>query len=331
MGAKIPREIRLQVIRKWLEGVSRDLIAHQLHIGAGTVSGIIKELREGFDDVDLLREVALNLKDRGLDIESFAPLVRLKHVLEEVGWISGAGLGQEVIEGNRNEEYGSGNISNYGYDHEIDQFVEKKMESLIMSLEAFCYQQNLSVKQFFDFIHSMYLTAEKLGIPLVYVADYIKEQEVHVKNIKESIKYWEEEVQAMYEKYNTTEKSLKEFQLSRSLFDDNQELKLKLEQVTKERDKYKFDLESERFWNKHTEEHRWLISESELDRANKDLGYRAGQYTKQLIDPKYLKEMVMDVYHNPSKYADIISKLMDRYDLEHTRKEEKQERRDDDK
>lgn len=326
MGAKIPREIRLQVIRKWLEGVSRDLIAHQLHIGAGTVSGIIKELRrEGFD-VDLLREVALNLKDRGLDIQSFAPLVRLKHVLEEVGWISEAGLGQEVIEGNRNEEYG-----NYDYDHEIDQFVEKKMESLIMSLEAFCYQQNLSVKQFFDFIHSMYLTAEKLGIPLVYVADYIKEQEVHVKNIKESVKYWEAEEQAIYEKYNTTEKSLKEFQLSRSLFDDNQELKLKLEQVTKERDKYKFDLESERFWNKRREEDRWSILESELDKANKDLGYRVSQYTKQLIDQKYLKEMVMDVYHNPSKYTDIISKLMDRYDLEHTRKEEKQERRDEDK
>lgn len=326
MGAKIPREIRLQVIRKWLEGVSRDLIAHQLHIGAGTVSGIIKELREGFDDMDLLREVALNLKNRGLDIQSFAPLVRLKHVLEEVGWISEAGLGQEVIEGNRNEEYG-----NYDYDHEIDQFVEKKMESLIMSLEAFCYQQNLSVKQFFDFIHSMYLTAEKLGIPLVYVADYIKEQEVHVKNIKESVKYWEAEEQAIYEKYNTTEKSLKEFQLSRSLFDDNQELKLKLEQVTKERDKYKFDLESERFWNKRREEDRWSILESELDKANKDLGYRVSQYTKQLIDQKYLKEMVMDVYHNPSKYTDIISKLMDRYDLEHTRKEEKQERRDEDK
>ena len=36
-------------------------------------------------------EVALNLKDRGLDIQSFAPLVRLRHVLEEeVGWISSA-------------------------------------------------------------------------------------------------------------------------------------------------------------------------------------------------------------------------------------------------
>src|SRR5918911_5228849 len=316
MGGKIPREITLQVIRKWLEGKSRDLIAHQLHIGAGTVSGIIKELRrEGFD-VDLLREVALNLKERGLDIQSFAPLVRLKHVLEEeVGWITGAGLGQEVIEGkknNQNEEYGSGNISYYGYDHEINQFVEKKMESLIMSFEVFCYQQNLSVKQFFDFIHSMYLTAEKLGIPLVDVADYIKQQEAHVRNMVESVKYWEAEEQAIYEKYNTTEKSLHEFQLSRSLFDDNQELKRKLEQAINERNKYKFELESERFWNKRKEEDRWSITEYELDKVNKDLGNRAGQYTRQIIDPKYLKEMVMDVYHNPSKYTDIISKLMDR-------------------
>jgi hypothetical protein len=106
MGGKIPREIRFQVIRKWLEGKSRDLIAHQLHIGAGTVSGIIKEFRREYFDVDLLMEVALNLKDRGLDIQSFAPLVRLRHVLEEeLGWISsavrlGQGEKKEV-----NEEY----------------------------------------------------------------------------------------------------------------------------------------------------------------------------------------------------------------------------------
>jgi hypothetical protein len=177
----------------------------------------------------------------------------------------------------------------------------------------------------------MYLTVEKLGIPLVDVADYIKEQEDHVKNMVESVKYWEAEEQAIYEKYNTTEKSLHEFQLCRSLFDDNQELKRKLEQAIKERDKYKFELESERFWNKRKEEDRWSILEYELDKVNKDLWYRGGQYTRQIIDPKYLKEMVMDVYHNPSKYTDIISKLMDRYDLEHTRKEEKEERRDDDK
>ena len=59
--------------------------------------------------------------------------------------------------------------------------------------------------------------------------------------------------------------------------------------VIKERDKYKFELESERFWNKRKEEERWSIFESELDKANKDLGHRAGQYTKRMIDPKSLK------------------------------------------
>jgi hypothetical protein len=149
MGGKIPREIRLQVIRKWLEGKSRDLIAYQLHIGAGTASGIIKELRRGDFDVDLLREVALNLKDRGLDIQSFAPLVRLRHVLEEeVGWISGVGLGQGEKK-ERNEEHGINNAGYYDHDNGVNQFVEKKMESLIMSLEVFCYQHDLSVKQIF--------------------------------------------------------------------------------------------------------------------------------------------------------------------------------------
>ena len=65
MGSKIPREIRLQVIRKWLEGKTRDQIAGELEIGSGTVSEIIKEYRRGDLDADLLREVALNLKNRG--------------------------------------------------------------------------------------------------------------------------------------------------------------------------------------------------------------------------------------------------------------------------
>jgi len=47
MGARIPREIRLDVIRKWLQGRSRDQIANEVTIGAGTVSTIIKEYRIG--------------------------------------------------------------------------------------------------------------------------------------------------------------------------------------------------------------------------------------------------------------------------------------------
>jgi chromosome segregation ATPase len=193
-----------------------------------------------------------------------------------------------------------------------------------MSLEVFCFKANLPVKQFFDCIHSIYLTAEKLDVPLEDISDYIKEQETHIKDLKESVKYWEAEAEAEFEKYHTTQESLKEFDMSRPMFDACQQLKQKLEQANKERDKYKCELESERFWNKHKEEQRWSILESELDNVNKDLYHKTGSYTGKMIDPKYLKGMVMDVYHNPSKYTDIISKLMERYDSEqHKRKEEK--------
>lgn len=80
MGAKIPREIRLDVVRKWLQGKSRDQIAKEVGIGSGTVSSIIKEYRSVDFDADVLREVALNLKTMGLDIQRFAPLVRLREV-----------------------------------------------------------------------------------------------------------------------------------------------------------------------------------------------------------------------------------------------------------
>lgn len=38
MGARIPSPIKVEVIKKWLQGKSRDQVASESHIGAGTVS-----------------------------------------------------------------------------------------------------------------------------------------------------------------------------------------------------------------------------------------------------------------------------------------------------
>jgi hypothetical protein len=54
MGAKIPSPIKAEVIRKWLQGISRDQIANEAHLGAGTVSGIIKESRKENPEINLL-------------------------------------------------------------------------------------------------------------------------------------------------------------------------------------------------------------------------------------------------------------------------------------
>jgi hypothetical protein len=42
MGVRMPTTIVREVIRQWLQGTSRDQIANDNQIGAGTVSAIIK-------------------------------------------------------------------------------------------------------------------------------------------------------------------------------------------------------------------------------------------------------------------------------------------------
>ena len=309
MGSKIPREIRLEVIRRWLEGKTRDLIAGELEIGAGTVSEIVKEYRRGDLNADLLREVALNLKSEGLDIQSFAPpLVRLREVLEKKEWLQGVRPGQEQEEENDD-------------DNKIERVLEKKMESFIVSIEVFCFKQNLPLRQFFDLVYNLYLAAEKLDIPLESFPSHIEELKARIENLLEQIRYCESEKQIALERSQTTERLLEEFNRSRPMFDENQKLEQELEQVTKERDKYKMELDHERIWKRKEEEYEWSIPIPELAKANKDLGFRTGPYLEQmLLNPKYLKEMVMDVCHHPSKYVEVIGKLMEQHNVNTKRK-----------
>jgi hypothetical protein len=51
-------------------------------IGAGTVSSIINESRQNDPEFDLLRQVAVYLKNMGMKAGSFAPLIRCREILE---------------------------------------------------------------------------------------------------------------------------------------------------------------------------------------------------------------------------------------------------------
>ncbi len=62
MKAIIPKSIKQPVIKQWLPGTSRDQIAKDNDIGAGTVSAIIKDAKQEIPDIDLLREVAMIVK-----------------------------------------------------------------------------------------------------------------------------------------------------------------------------------------------------------------------------------------------------------------------------
>ena len=85
METKVPKSIKQQVIKQWLQGTSRDQIAKDNDIGAGTVSAIIKDMKQNdIPDIDLLREVVLLLKKEDLDLLLLASSIRIKNNADDM-------------------------------------------------------------------------------------------------------------------------------------------------------------------------------------------------------------------------------------------------------
>jgi hypothetical protein len=85
MGGKIPRNTKIKVTRQWLNGLTREKIAEKEDIGVGTVTAIIQEARkqEEYNDIDLLREIAVRLKEEGVELPLIGFAIRLKSIREE--------------------------------------------------------------------------------------------------------------------------------------------------------------------------------------------------------------------------------------------------------
>src|SRR5215213_11750385 len=142
MPAKIPKSIREQVLKQWLQGVSRDQIAKDNDIGAGTVSTIIKDAKEEIPDIDLLRQGALVLKKNDLDLSVFAASIRIKNKLD------GMGLNEDQVEA----------------------FIEK--------IIIYCFKHDLTGEEFLNIVNKLCALSDKFRMPLDDLLIYITQQEL---------------------------------------------------------------------------------------------------------------------------------------------------------
>ena len=87
MPAAIDTQVKKQVIKQYLSGDSRDRIAADNGIGAGTVSNIINELKKGVEDSDYdsVRELAVYSKKEGFDLSRLASSIRLNNYIQKIG------------------------------------------------------------------------------------------------------------------------------------------------------------------------------------------------------------------------------------------------------
>ena len=87
MPSAIDSQVKRHVINQWLVGESRDRIAADNGIGAGTVSNIINEWKKGVEDseYDSLRELSVSLKKQGIGLNELACSVRLNNYISKLG------------------------------------------------------------------------------------------------------------------------------------------------------------------------------------------------------------------------------------------------------
>jgi hypothetical protein len=87
MPVAIENEIKTNVIKEWLLGDTRDKIATNNAIGAGTVSGIINEWKQGIDalEYESVRELSIWCKKQGINLGTLASSLRTNNYVQKLG------------------------------------------------------------------------------------------------------------------------------------------------------------------------------------------------------------------------------------------------------
>jgi transcriptional regulator with XRE-family HTH domain len=247
----IPRSIKINVLRRWLHGESREEIAREEGISTGTVSKIIKEYRHNDDGFDLLRQLALILRSEGYSTGSFACLVRIREILTRLLLLlllltdtttTAATRGGEQ-EGNKNNINNSNNHQKQQQELVVE---EEEIESLVVALEVFCFKQKLPIKDFVELVYDLYRVANSLDVSLENLPGYVKQLENTIQTLIEEIQEKRLEKQEALEHYDVTLELLEEYDAERPLFEENKKLREELADARQERDFYKRQIESER-------------------------------------------------------------------------------------
>jgi transcriptional regulator with XRE-family HTH domain len=292
MGGKIPRPIKVQVIRSWLDCKSRDKIAEEIGISTGAVSSIIKDFRRDDPHFDLLRETAVKIKNLNMDIQSFAPLVRVYEVLREKELLTGI-IGQESLE-----------------------LMQDRMEALIVALEVFCFKkEQLSIEDFVSLITNMYNTADKLDVPLDRLPAHITELGDRIDALRGELDQLEAKKQDALIDNEATAELLQEYNANKPLIQQIRNLRQQVAEKEEEVREAKNELETEKLFEIVGEQITWRVSLEELDEASIGLGLSRTYNidNNPHLEVRDLRKWVMDVFYHPNKYVNPLRQIRDIY------------------
>jgi transcriptional regulator with XRE-family HTH domain len=185
MLPKIPKSIRERVIKQWLQGMSRDEIAKDNDIGAGTVSAIIKDAKQEIPDIDLLRAVAIIVKKYGLDLSVLASSIRIKNKLVEMG------------------------------------LNEDQVESFIENIIIYCFKHRLTGEEFLNIVNKVCALSDK---PLDQLPNHIIQEQLELEQVRGEIEDAKLKEHQVLQHYNVNTNDLEEYRRNKPLIDPIKQL-----------------------------------------------------------------------------------------------------------
>ena len=208
MGIKTPPIVKARVLKEWIQGISRDQIASNNEIGAGTVTSIIQQTKNNYPyyDIDLIRELALKLKKENLDLNYFAPAVRLKKVLDRL------------------------------------EMTEENVEAFLEEINIHCFKKNINKKEFISKIDEVWKIVKKLDVSISNIPIYIQKLKKELTEFEKATIIKESQIKQKTLEYNTTIEDIKKYRLNKPLVDKIKILESKLLDKDIENDKLKEEL-----------------------------------------------------------------------------------------
>jgi len=194
MGIRTPHAVKARVLKEWIQGISRDQIAANNEIGAGTVTSIIQQTKNNhpYYDIDLIRELALKLKKENLDLNYFASAVRLKKVLDRL------------------------------------EMTEENVEAFLEKINIHCFKKNINKKEFISKIDEVWKIVKRLDVSIFNIPIYIEKLKKELSDLEKATMIKESQIKQKTQEYNTTIEDLKKYRLNKPLVDKINILESKL-------------------------------------------------------------------------------------------------------
>src|SRR5918996_1549945 len=156
MPIGISHDTRNQVIREWLAGESRDKIASDTELAAGSITNIVRDWRHelGYPTADALRQLAIDLKRLGISATDCAIGFRTVNTIKRLGLV------------------------------QVDE--EKGLESFVSDIYNKCKYHGLMPDKLVNLAMQILDLLE--SIPLSQIPNYVEEKSKDKQKLEEEIK-----------------------------------------------------------------------------------------------------------------------------------------------